>query len=246
VRRVKDAHGVKVNDVVIALCASALRRYLLEREELPEQPLTTGVPISTRAEGDTTQDNQVSFMFVNMATHLADPVERLRAIAESGGSAKQMAKALGARQIQSLGEVAAPLILSGAIKAAYRGQLMTRSPLSINTLVSNVPGPPVPLYLSGARVAGIYPCSVILEGMGLNFTVLSNVDRIDVGLHVDPDLIPDPWAISQHIPAALDELLAASGLDPATPVPDPFEAPAGTEAEAAGSEGERDLEAALA
>lgn len=225
VRRLKDAHGVKVNDVVLALCGTALRGYLDGRGELPEAPLTSGVPVSTRAEGDDSLDNQVTTMFVSLATDQADPVERLEAIHRSSTSAKEMAAAMGARQIQSLGEVAAPVILSNAIRAAYATSMMSRGPFCVNTLVSNVPGPPVDLYMSGAKVTGIYPSSVILEGMGTNFTVLSNVDRLDFGLHVDPDLVPDPWLIADAIPVALAELFAASGLGEPTPVADPFALP---------------------
>lgn len=219
---VKQAHDVKINDVVLALVSSALRGYLVDRGELPQEPLVSGVPVSTREEGDTTMDNQISTMFVSLATHVDDPVERLLAIYRSSQSAKEMRKAMGVRQIQSLGEVASPLILSTAIRAAYQGQLITRSPASINTLVSNVPGPPVPIYACGGRVTGIYSTSVIMEGMGVNCTVLSNIDRIDFGFHVDPDLVPDPWAIADRIPGALAELMAASDLPAPRPVEDPF------------------------
>lgn len=222
VRRLKDAHGVKVNDVVLALCGTALRGYLAERGELPEAPLTSGVPVSTRAEGDDTLDNQVSTMFVSLATDLDDPVERLKAIHASSLGAKELAEATGATRVESLGKVAAPLLVSAAVRALYATSAMSRGPFCINTLVSNVPGPPVDLYMCGAKVTGIYPSSVILEGMGTNFTVLSNMDRLDFGLHVDPDLVPDPWAIAEAIPRALAELFEASGLGSPTPVDDPF------------------------
>lgn len=225
VRRLKDAHGVKVNDVVLALCGTALRGYLAERGELPAAPLTSGVPLSTRAEGDDTLDNQLSTMFVSLATDLDDPLERLRAIHASSLGAKDLAQATGARHIESLGKVAAPLLVSSAIRALYATSLMSRGPFCVNTLVSNVPGPPVDLYMCGAKVTGIYPSSVILEGMGTNFTVLSNMDRLDFGLHVDPDLVPDAWAIADAIPRALAELFGASGLGTPTPVADPFAVP---------------------
>jgi diacylglycerol O-acyltransferase len=225
VRKLKEAHGVKVNDVVLALCGSALRAYLLGRDELPEEPLVSGVPVSTRAEGDMTQNNQISTMFVSLATNVADPVERLMEIHQSSQSAKEMTKALSARQIQSIGEVASPLLLATAVRAVYRGQLMSRSPVRINTVVSNVPGPPMPLYMCGAQITGIFPSSVILEGMGINLTVVSYVDRVDFGIHVDPDLVPNPWAISDGIAGALAELMTASGLGAPSPVVDPFDPP---------------------
>ena len=222
VRKVKEHHGVKVNDVVLALAAGTLRRYLEGLGELPDEPLISGVPVSTRADGDTAMDNKVATIFVSLATDVADPVARLQAINESSMSAKEMGEAVRARQIQSIGEVASPLILSTAIRAVYNAQLIARSPMRINTLVSNIPGPPIPLYTCGARVTGIYSSSVILEGMGVNITVLSYIDRIDFGVHVDPDLVPDPWEIADGIPDALAELLEASGLGAPTAVEDPF------------------------
>jgi WS/DGAT/MGAT family acyltransferase len=230
VRKVKEHHGVKVNDVVLALSAGALRHYLLSLDALPDEPLISGVPISTRAEGDAALDNQVANTFVSLATDVADPVERLAAIHASSSTAKEMARAVRAREIQSIGEVASPLILATAIRAVYGTQLIARSPMRINTLVSNIPGPPVPLYTIGARVTGIYSSSVILEGMGVNITVLSYVDRIDFGVHVDPDLVPDPWVVAEGIPAALAELLAVSQLEGPTPVEDPFGEPSIREA----------------
>jgi len=213
---------VKVNDVVLALVGGALRQYLSTLGELPDAPLVSGVPVSTRAEGDTTQDNQISTMFTSLATDLADPIERLQAVHASTQGAKEMQRAIGARQIQSIGEVATPLLLGTAIRTLYRSELMSRSPLRINTLVSNVPGPPFDLYTCGAKVTGIFPSSVILEGMGLNVTVMSYGERLDFGLHVDPDLVPDPWAIAAAVPEAMAELMGASGLGEPTAVADPF------------------------
>src|SRR5205807_8099576 len=152
VRAVKEAHGVKVNDVILALASGALRSYLASRGELPDSSLITGVPVSTRADGDTAMDNQISTMLVSLATDVVDPVKRLRAVYASSQSAKEMSQAVRARQIQSIGEVASPLIIGTAIRAVYRTNLVNRSPVRINTLVSNVPGPPFPLYLCGARV----------------------------------------------------------------------------------------------
>ncbi|WP_081631486.1 wax ester/triacylglycerol synthase family O-acyltransferase [Nocardia sp. 348MFTsu5.1] len=221
---IKKIHGVKINDVVLALCASALRSYLLTLDVLPDRPLVTAVPVSTRSEGDETQDNQISTVFVELATHVDDPVARLMSIHEASKAAKEMSKALGARQIQSLGEVAAPVVLGTAIRALYETEMISKVRFRINTLVSNVPGPPLQLYMGGAKVTGIYPSSVILEGMGVNFTVLSNMERLDFGLHVDPSLVPDPWEIINGLYEGLSELLAASGLPGPTAVTDPLSA----------------------
>lgn len=222
VNRLKVSHGVKLNDVVLAVCAGALRDYLLSTDDLPEAPLVSGVPISTRDPDDHTQNNQVSSMFVSLATDVEDPIDRLLAIHRSSRSAKELARAMGARHIQSLGEVASPLLLGQVFKAIYATRAMTLSPLRINTVISNVPGPPIQLYVAGARVVAIFPNSEILAGMATNITVVSNIDRLDIGLHADPDIISDPWQITEAMPRALAELLEASDLGPATPIDDPF------------------------
>ena len=135
----------------------ALRTYLMGKDALPDVPLVVGVPVSTRTEGDATLDNQVTNMFVSLAANLADPVERLEAIYRSTQSAKAMQQAISARRIPSVGEVAPPVVLGAAIGAVYRVGALSRSPMRINTMVSNVPGPPMPLYFCGAKVAGVYP-----------------------------------------------------------------------------------------
>lgn len=228
VRALKVAHDVKVNDVVLAITAGALRAYLVKQDALPDSPLVSAVPVSTRPEGDRSMDNQISNMFVSLATDVDDPVERLLAVKRSTQSAKAMRNAVGAREIQSIGEVASPLILGSAIRAVYRTSLMSRIPLRVNTVVSNVPGPNIPLYVCGGKVVAIFPSSVILEGMGLNVTVISYLDRVDFGLLVDPDLVPDPWVLADQIPAALAELMEASDLGQPSPVALPLPSPPGT------------------
>jgi diacylglycerol O-acyltransferase / wax synthase len=227
VHALKVQHDVKVNDVVLALTAGALRRYLQKHDKLPDTPLVTSVPVSIRAEGDRSLDNQISNMFVSLATDVADPVERLQAVKRSTQSAKAMRNAIGAREIQSIGEVASPFILGTAIRTIYRTSLMSRIPLRVNTVVSNVPGPNIPLYMCGGKVVAVFPSSVILEGMGLNVTVFSYLDRVDFGILVDPDLVPDVWVLANEVPAALAELMEASDLGAPSPVEMPLPGEAG-------------------
>ena len=227
VHALKVEHDVKVNDVVLAVTAGALRRYLEKHDALPDTALVSSVPVSTRPKGDNAMDNQISNMFVSLATDIDDPIERLQAIKRSTQSAKAMRNAIGAREIQSIGEVASPLILGSAIRTIYRTSLMSRIPLRINTVVSNVPGPNIPLYMCGGKVVAIFPSSVILEGMGLNVTVISYLDRVDFGLHVDPDLIPDVWVLANEVTSALGEMMGASGLGRPTPVEMPLPGEAG-------------------
>ena len=161
-------------------------------------------------------------MIVSLATNVEDPGERLMTIHASSQGAKEMMRAVRATEIPSMGEVAPPAVLNTTITVLARTGLVSRGPTIMNTLVSNVPGPPFPLYTGGARITGIYSTSVITESMGLNITLFSYMDRIDIGLHVDPEVVPDVWSIAGEFPTALAELMASAGLGPPTPIEDPL------------------------
>ncbi len=223
VRAVKDHFGVKINDVVLALVAGALRTHMLRHGDMPRGPLVAGVPLSTRIGGETEEGNKVAFMSVSLATDIEDPIQRLRAIHQSTLSAKELTEAIRAHAIRSVGEVAPPLLVGLASRAAWAAHIERRAPAIQNVLISNVPGPPIPLYMCGAKVTGIYAASELLANMGLNITVISYVDRVDFGLTSDPDLVGDLWEISDGIPDALAELMEATGLGKPTEIQDSFE-----------------------
>lgn len=223
VKRVKKELDVKVNDVVLALSGGAVRRYLEALGALPDEPLIAQVPLSTRVADDQDHSNRVAAMMVSLATDLTDPVERVRAIYESSQSAKAMTDAVRARAIQSIGEVAPPLLMNVASRAVWATNATRRMPVVGNMVVSNIPGPPFDLYSCGARVAGIYSASVLIANIGLNITLMSYGDRIDFGLTVDPDLVPDPWQLAEGVPLALGDLLSATDLGAPSEVHDPFE-----------------------
>lgn len=217
-RAIKKHFDVKVNDVVLELCGSAVRRYLAANDELPEESLVVSVPVSTRTEGDKQFGNQVGSMMVSWATDLEDPVERLRQIHENTKQAKEMSEAMRAREIQAMGDTVSPAVLN----LAYRMIAATAAiiPAAANAVVSNVPGAPIPLYMAGGRMEATYPVSIILPGMGLNVTVVSYVDRVDFGFTVDPDLVPDPFFLSDGIPLALEALKSAAGIGHSAPLRD--------------------------
>ena len=206
VKDLKKHFDVKVNDVVLELTGSAVRRYLLAQGELPDEPLVAAVPISTRAEGDDTIGNQVSATSVSWATDIADPSERLQQIHKNATKAKEMEKAMRAKEIQALGDTAPP----GLINLAWRAIAAADVPVPANATVSNVPGPPMPLYTCGARIENMYPLSILVPGNGLNITVMSYRGHIDFGFTVDPELIPDPWYLAEGIEIALQELKEAA------------------------------------
>jgi diacylglycerol O-acyltransferase / wax synthase len=222
VKALRRHFDVKLNDVALALCAGALRSYLIDRDELPSRPLSVGIPVSTRTEGDTSIGNQLSYLAVPLPTNLDDPEGRLRAIVHETQAAKGVHEAMRASPLGSVADTAPPFMIAALLRLAYQSHVLGYIPGMMNTIVSNVPGPPMDLYMSGARVSGIYSASVLLDQMGLNITLFTFGDRVDFGVHVDPDLVGDPWAIANAIPSALEDMMRTAGLGQPSPIEDPF------------------------
>jgi len=218
VKTVKNAFGAKVNDVVIAVASGALRRYLAARDELPERSLIAAIPVSVH---DRTADKdgttKVSFMFSSLASDIEDPVERLRLIAETNEGAKADHELVGASFLQDWAEHAAPNTFSLAARMYSSLRLSERHPVVHNLVISNVPGPPIPLYFNGAKLVGLYPLGPIMDGAGLNVTVLSNMDSVGFGFISCKELMPDPWQLANEVPAALAELVEAAEKETGQP-----------------------------
>ncbi len=210
VKAVKNAFGCTVNDVVLTMCAGALRRYLDARDEHPDAPLVAMVPMSVRTEDQRgTQGNQVMSMLTSLATDLDDPVERLRHIHDNMQRAKEQTNAIGAETLQEWTEFAAPAIFGRAARLYSNTKMAGHRPL-FNVTISNVPGPPFPLYVAGAQMLDVYPLGPIYDGGALNITLMSYRDRLDFGLIACPDLLPDVWMIADGLGEALAELMAAA------------------------------------
>lgn len=207
VKQIKNDHGVTVNDVVMAVCAGALRRRLLATGELPDEPLVAMVPLSVRTpEQFGTFGNRISMMIVPIATDVADPAERLATLHRTMSSAKVHHQALPATLLQDVTQFVPPALFARTTRTLFR--VAAQNPLapSVNLVISNVPGPPFPLYCGGARVEADYPVSVLFEGVGLNITVLSYQDHLDFGLIGDREMVPDTWDLLADLRASLDEL----------------------------------------
>lgn len=215
VKEVKHAYDVKLNDVVLALCAGALRRYLQKIDDLPEQPLIAQCPVSLRAGMDQEIGSKVGSMFTSLATDIAEPADRLIAIKAATSEAKEIGEALSADKIMGLTESTPPGLVGLAARMYTAMGLESRMPPPINVVISNIPGPPFPLYMAGARLEAMYPMGPLLLGTGLNITVISYCDSIDFGFLCCPEMVPDPAAIADGIPIALEELEASVGITPA-------------------------------
>ena len=211
VRTIKDAFDVKVNDVVLAICSGALRQYLEAGGELPATPLVAQVPVSLRADDDkTTAGTKVGAMFASLATHLPDPVERLRAIHASTCDAKELRQAMAADKIMGITEAAPPALISLAARMYTAAGLDARTPPVMNLIISNVPGPSFPIYCAGAEMESIYPMGPLLYGTGVNVTVFSYRDTIDFGFMACRDAVRDVWEIARGVDTAFSELAAVA------------------------------------
>jgi diacylglycerol O-acyltransferase len=206
IKAVKNELGVTVNDVIVALCASMLRAWLQERDELPEEPLAAMVPVSVRTEEEAgTFGNRVSAMFVPIPTNEPDPRRRIERTHEVLAVAKERNNATPAELMQDATRFVPPALMGAASRVTMG--LLARAPVApvANLVISNVPGPREPLYLGGARMLAYYPVSTITDGVGLNITVISYLDHIDVGIIADREQLEDPWPMLEGMRAALQE-----------------------------------------
>ncbi|WP_433622039.1 wax ester/triacylglycerol synthase family O-acyltransferase [Nocardia sp. CA-120079] len=201
-KRLAQASETSVNDVALAACSTALRRYLLDIGELPAKPLIAGCPVSIAAPEGSAADSSIGIMFADLATNRADAVARLRTIARSTRAAKDHQAALPHRallpySILAMGSHTLRQIAPGAVE---------HMPPAFNLIISNVPGPPQPLYLAGARMVELHPLSLLFKGEALNITALSYNDRMNFGLTACASALPQVDLIARYLEDAVAEL----------------------------------------
>lgn len=201
IKRLAKRGGVTVNDVFVALCAAALRRYMMERHELPTETLTAGLPMSVRPAGDGAVGNAFSMIFAKLHTDIRDPLQRLEAISRSARAAKARVEQLPRAAVNNY------TMLS---MGPYMLQLMLglggySRPLS-NIVISNVPGPADTLYFNGARVEEFYPISLLFNGQALNISVVSYAGQFNLGFTGCRDSLPSMQRLAVYTGEALEEL----------------------------------------
>jgi diacylglycerol O-acyltransferase / wax synthase len=205
IKRVKNRFGVTVNDVVVTLCAGVLRRFLLKRAELPDEPLVAAVPVSVHDKSNRPGRNHTTWMFCRLETQISDPAERIRTTAARNAAAKDHTAAIGPTLLHDWAQFGGSTVFGAAMK------ILPRIPISLspayNLILSNVPGPQIQLHFLGCRIESMYPLGPILAGAGLNITVMSLNGVLGIGMISCPDLLPDLWDIADEFPEALKELL---------------------------------------
>ena len=214
IKTLKAAAGATVNDIVMAMCAGALRSYLLKHDALPEQPLQAMVPVSVRT-GDEEDiwTNRVSGLVVQLPTDEADPLARITALRAAMDAAKEQLEMIPADTLADIASFSSPAVATQAARLASSLNLADQTTLPINVVISNVPGPRQPLYMAGAELQHYFPVSTISEGVGLNITVHSYQDALDIGLVACREMMPDlDDLLALHL-TELDVLFDALGLD---------------------------------
>ncbi|QGN56216.1 wax ester/triacylglycerol synthase family O-acyltransferase [Novosphingobium sp. Gsoil 351] len=226
------APGCKLNDVFLAIIGGGLRRYLLSKDDLPEKSMTAMAPISVRSgeeKGD--MGNQVAAMIVQLGTQIEDPAERLAYVHDKTRNSKAMTEAIGARNMTEMSKASPALFMALGAQLYTRLGLANRMTPPFNTVVTNVPGPPVPLYSAGARLESMMGLICLNDGLGLAHVVQSYVDEATISFTADRDLLPDPQFYIGCLVESFEELLAAAkALPPPVEKPAPKPKPSATAA----------------
>ena len=206
VKRIARHFDTSLNDVVLALCAATLREYLLRRKSLPPESLIAAMPISLRASGDASVNNQVSMVQCALRTDIADPVERLAAIAAATGSLKRQVAGVRSWIPTDFPGLAAPIWAPALSRLWAEGRIAERLPSLANLVVSNVPGPPMTLFMAGAKIVHYYPVSIVTHGLGLNITVNSYDGWLEFGVIAGKEIVAKVATIATGLDRALDAL----------------------------------------
>ena len=210
VKAVKNAFGVSVNDVVMAMCAGALRRWLIAHDALPAQPLVAMIPVSVRDPASHgALGNKVSAMLATLPTNVTDPALRLQIVHAATRVAKARQAAIPQGLVDQISDFAPPALTARAARVVFATGLLHRLP-PFNITISNVPGPNVPVYLCGASLIAHYPVSVVTDGQGLNITLVGYLGQLHFGLVACRELVPDIDVLAGYLAEELALLVEAA------------------------------------
>jgi diacylglycerol O-acyltransferase / wax synthase len=208
-KAVRRAAGATLNDVFLAVCSGALRRYLLAMDALPGRPLIASVPVSTDRRQDRLGGNRVDNLYVSIATDVADPVDRLDHIRQVTAASKDVRSVLGNDLLERRADVVPPQLYALTVRTWGRSHLANVLRPPLNVVLSNVPGPARRLELGKARLDALYSVGPILEGIGLNITAWSYAGALHVSILGCPASVPDPWPLADALGESLRELEGA-------------------------------------
>jgi diacylglycerol O-acyltransferase len=203
---IREAFGGTLNDVVLTACTTALREYLIARDELPDAPLVASIPISTRELDDEPGGNRVSAMLTELPVHIDETMHRYGEVCRSAQSAKHFHSLLGNHTVEALAEITPGALVGGALRLYSRWRLASLHRPLHNLIISNVPGPPIPLSFEGAPVEALHPHGPLMEGAGLNITVMSYAGSLDVGVLACRESVPEVGLLATAVARAVDDL----------------------------------------
>ncbi|MDH3992758.1 MAG: wax ester/triacylglycerol synthase family O-acyltransferase [Gammaproteobacteria bacterium] len=211
VKKIKNAvSGATVNDAAICIVAGAMRKYLAAHDELPEESMAAMAPVNVRSDKDKAGGNIVASMTVSMRSDIEDPIERLQAVQEGSSKAKELTNAIGAKAMTDYTQFIPSMLTAEAARLASRLGLMNRISPQFNCVVTNVPGPPVPLYSTGAQLVATYGTGPVLDGLGLFHAIGSYCGQFMISATSCRDMMPDPAFYRQCLQESFEELLAAA------------------------------------
>jgi diacylglycerol O-acyltransferase / wax synthase len=214
---VRRRHHASLNDAVLMICSSALRRHFAKHGPLPRKSLVAAVPISLRAKGDTASNNQASMSLISLGTHIADPGKRLAHVMAASASMKATLGSVKSLLPTDFPSMGVPWLMEGLTAIYGRAGVADRIPPVANVVISNVPGPTVPLYMAGAKMLTNYPTSIVVHGVALNITVQTYNESLDVGIIACAQAMPEVDEFAAHVETSFLEF---KGL-PVAPEPVP-------------------------
>ena len=214
-------HKASLNDAVLMVCSGALRRHFLKHGPLPRKSLVAGVPVSTRAKGDTSSNNQATMTVVSLGTHIADPAKRLAHVLAATEAMKNNLGAMKSLMPTDFPSLGVPWLMASLSNLYAKARVADRLPAIANVTISNVPGPTVPLYMAGAKMLTNYPTSIVVHGVALNITVQTYNESLEFGLIACGEAMPEVAELARHVQAAFDEFQALPATVVAEPAPPP-------------------------